>query len=113
VGHWRVVQPGGLRGRARAPLRDCVGPLGPHAHTAAYLARLQQRPSFARVLEEAKPYFSMFPARAGGPGPPRIPVKRRARDADQRPGCSRVARWGMRLSWLVHGKVMQRRTRPG
>lgn len=32
-----------------------------HRSTAAYLARLKQRPSFARVLEEAKPYFAMFP----------------------------------------------------
>ncbi len=28
---------------------------------AAYLARLQERPSFARVLREAQPYFSSFP----------------------------------------------------
>jgi glutathione S-transferase len=32
-----------------------------HSGTAAYLGRLMQRPSFARVLEEAKPYFAMFP----------------------------------------------------
>jgi glutathione S-transferase len=32
-----------------------------HAHLAAYFARLAERPSFARVLEEAKPYWSMFP----------------------------------------------------
>jgi glutathione S-transferase len=32
-----------------------------HRSTAAYLGRLMQRPSFARVLEEAKPYFAMFP----------------------------------------------------
>lgn len=30
-------------------------------HLAAYFQRLVERPSFARVLEEAKPYFSMFP----------------------------------------------------
>ncbi|MBS0471805.1 MAG: glutathione S-transferase family protein [Proteobacteria bacterium] len=29
--------------------------------TAAYLERLKQRPSFARVLKEAEPYFAMFP----------------------------------------------------
>ena len=28
---------------------------------AAYLERLMQRPSMARVLEEAQPYFKMFP----------------------------------------------------
>ena len=32
-----------------------------HRHAAAYLARLTQRPSFARVLQEAQPYFEMFP----------------------------------------------------
>ncbi|WP_076865116.1 glutathione S-transferase family protein [Bradyrhizobium mercantei] len=32
-----------------------------HRHLAAYLARLQARPSFARVLKEAEPYFGMFP----------------------------------------------------
>jgi glutathione S-transferase len=40
---------------------------------SAYLARLMDRPSFARVLEEAEPYFQLFPmenkprtARRGG-----------------------------------------------
>jgi glutathione S-transferase len=28
---------------------------------SAYFDRLTKRPSFARVLEEAKPYFSMYP----------------------------------------------------
>jgi glutathione S-transferase len=32
-----------------------------HRHAAAYLGRLTQRPSFARVLREAEPYFKMFP----------------------------------------------------
>jgi glutathione S-transferase len=41
---------------------DKVMPFGAtHPSTTAYLGRLMQRPSFARVLEEAKPYFSMFP----------------------------------------------------
>jgi glutathione S-transferase len=30
-------------------------------HLSAYFNRLLRRPSFARVLEEAKPYFSMYP----------------------------------------------------
>lgn len=34
---------------------------GTHRNAAAYLERLKQRPSFARVLEEAQPYFKMFP----------------------------------------------------
>jgi glutathione S-transferase len=32
-----------------------------HRNAAAYLERLMQRPSFARVLQEAQPYFRMFP----------------------------------------------------
>ena len=34
---------------------------GAHANLAAYLARLKARPSFARVLKEAEPYFQMVP----------------------------------------------------
>src|SRR5262245_18462203 len=32
-----------------------------HKSAAAYLARLTQRPSFARALKEAEPYFAMVP----------------------------------------------------
>lgn len=32
-----------------------------HPKLAAYFARLLERPSFKRVLEEAKPYFNLFP----------------------------------------------------
>lgn len=32
-----------------------------HGKLAAYLDRLMARPSFARVLEEAQPYFALFP----------------------------------------------------
>ena len=39
-----------------------VQPLGQsYPNTSAYLHRLSQRTSFARVLREAQPYFSMFP----------------------------------------------------
>ena len=39
-----------------------VQPLGQsYPNASAYLHRLSQRPSFARVLREAQPYFSMFP----------------------------------------------------
>ena len=39
-----------------------VEPIGEaHRHLAAYLERLKARPSFARVLKEAEPYFGMFP----------------------------------------------------
>ncbi|HEX3854538.1 MAG TPA: glutathione S-transferase family protein, partial [Polyangiaceae bacterium] len=41
---------------------DKVVPLGDaQPNTAAYLQRLRARPSFARVLREAEPYFAMFP----------------------------------------------------
>ena len=36
-------------------------PFGARPHVEAYLDRLQQRASFARVLREAEPYFAMFP----------------------------------------------------
>jgi glutathione S-transferase len=32
-----------------------------HKRTAAYLDRLMERPSYARVLKEAEPYFAMVP----------------------------------------------------
>jgi glutathione S-transferase len=32
-----------------------------HANAAVYLRRLMDRPSYARTLKEAEPYFSMFP----------------------------------------------------
>jgi glutathione S-transferase len=34
---------------------------GSHKHATAYLSRLKRRPSFARVLDEAQPYFKNFP----------------------------------------------------
>jgi glutathione S-transferase len=34
---------------------------GAHNNLAAYFERLMARPSFARVLQEAEPYFKMFP----------------------------------------------------
>jgi glutathione S-transferase len=41
---------------------DRVQPLrSDYPHAAAYLKRLEQRPSVARVLREAEPYFAMFP----------------------------------------------------
>jgi len=41
---------------------NTIQPFGPeHANLAAYLDRLAARPSYARVLKEAEPYFDMFP----------------------------------------------------
>jgi glutathione S-transferase len=39
-----------------------VASLAAHPGLASYLGRLTERPSFARVLREAEPYFKMFPA---------------------------------------------------
>lgn len=43
-----------------------VEPFGDHfANVSAYLARLKARPSVARVLQEAEPYFHLFPKEDG------------------------------------------------
>jgi len=36
-------------------------PFGAHRNVAAYLGRLKERPSIARVIREAEPYFKMVP----------------------------------------------------
>jgi len=55
----------GLADCAAAPglyYADKVAPLGTeYPNITAYLARLTARPSFARVLKEAEPWFQMFP----------------------------------------------------
>ena len=43
---------------------DKVEPTGKFKNVSAYLDRLQARPSFARVLQEAEPYFGLFPKAA-------------------------------------------------
>lgn len=41
---------------------NLVTPFGDtHKHAATYLGRLMERPSFARVIREAQPYFALFP----------------------------------------------------
>jgi glutathione S-transferase len=41
---------------------NMVAPFGDtHRNAAAYLARLTERPSFARALKEAQPYFAQMP----------------------------------------------------
>jgi glutathione S-transferase len=41
-----------------------VEPTGEFRNVSAYLERLQARPSFARVLKGAEPYFDLFPTTA-------------------------------------------------
>ena len=41
---------------------DKVMPFGTtHKNVAGYFDRLMRRPSFARAVEEARPYFGLFP----------------------------------------------------
>jgi len=42
-----------------------VVPFGDHGNTAAYFGRLRERPSFARAVEEAKPYRRLLPTEPG------------------------------------------------
>lgn len=62
---WATGETFGLADCAAAPAlfyADKLMPIaGQHPNVASYLDRLMQRPSYARVLLEAQPYFSMFP----------------------------------------------------
>jgi glutathione S-transferase len=62
---WAVGETFTLADCAACPALHYAGLTEPFADThrnlAAYYERLRNRPSFARVLEEAKPYFHMFP----------------------------------------------------
>ncbi|NLS72477.1 glutathione S-transferase family protein [Bradyrhizobium brasilense] len=64
-GGWMMGEHFSLADCAAAPTMfygNKVEPFGDgHRHLAAYLERLMARPSFARVLREAEPYFGMFP----------------------------------------------------
>ena len=64
-GGWMMGEQVSLADCAAAPALfygNKVEPIGEgHPHLAAYLERLKARPSFARVLKEAEPYFGMFP----------------------------------------------------
>jgi glutathione S-transferase len=61
---WAMGAAFGLADCAAAPpLFYCsqIEPFGERRTLAAYFERLKARPSFARVLKEAEPYFAMFP----------------------------------------------------
>ena len=64
-GHWMMGDDFSLADCAAAPslfYGNKVEPIGDRlSHLNAYLERLKARPSFARVLKEAEPYFGMFP----------------------------------------------------
>lgn len=40
---------------------DKLLPFGSHRSLTGYFERLMARPSFARVVKEAEPYFALFP----------------------------------------------------
>jgi glutathione S-transferase len=62
---WAVGEDFSMADCAAAPAlfyADRVMPLGDvHKNAAAYFRRLMERPSFARAIEEAQPYFALFP----------------------------------------------------
>ena len=74
---WMMGDPFTLADCAAAPALFYANTVVPFAEThrrlTAYLGRLMARPSFARVLEEAQPYFCLFPMekkpQIAGPGP--------------------------------------------
>jgi glutathione S-transferase len=65
AGRWAVGEAFGLADCAAMPAlfyADKVEPFGEmHNNAKGYLERLKARPSVARVLDEAEPYFKMFP----------------------------------------------------
>jgi glutathione S-transferase len=61
---WAVGNAFSLADCAAAPAlfyANEVMPFGAYSNVAAYFDRLRARPSSARVLREAEPYFAMFP----------------------------------------------------
>jgi glutathione S-transferase len=67
---WATGDGFGMADCAAAPAlfyANKVMPFGDaHKNVAGYFGRLMQRPSFARVVEEARPYRALFPQEAGG-----------------------------------------------
>jgi len=66
-GTWIVGDQFSMADAAAAPALFYAGIVVPfpesHTSLRAYFERLLERPSFRRVLEEARPYFEMFPYR--------------------------------------------------
>ncbi len=61
---WAVRDAFSLADCAAAPAlfyANWVMPFEAHRNVAAYFSRLSARPSFARVVEEARPYRDLFP----------------------------------------------------
>jgi glutathione S-transferase len=62
---WAIGDRFSIADCAAAPALFYAGILVPftasHPHTAAYFERLVHRPSFRRLIAEARPYFNLFP----------------------------------------------------
>lgn len=67
---WAAGEAFSLADCAAMPALFYAGKVAPFSEqypaTASYLRRLMERPSVARVLREAQPYFDMFPAAVEG-----------------------------------------------
>lgn len=66
AGPWAMGEHFGMADCSAAPAlfyANLVAPIGEaHPRVAAYLTRLKERPSFARVIREAEPFMKFFPA---------------------------------------------------
>jgi glutathione S-transferase len=64
TGNWMMGEDFSLADCAAAPAlfyASKLEPFGERRRLSAYFERVKARPSFARVLKEAEPYFAMFP----------------------------------------------------
>ena len=62
--HWAMGDEFTVADCAAAPslfYADMVAPAAAHKNVAAYLRRLKERPSYARALKEAEPFFKYIP----------------------------------------------------
>ena len=68
---WAIGESFSIADCAAAPALFYAGILLPfaatHPHTSAYFDRLVERPSFRRLIAEARPYFHLFPFRESIP----------------------------------------------
>lgn len=68
---WAIGETFSIADCAAAPALFYAGIVAPfsatHPATAAYFERLVERPSFKRVITEARPYFQLFPFRESIP----------------------------------------------
>jgi glutathione S-transferase len=68
AGAWAMGEAFSLADCAAAPplfYGNMVVPFGGYKNVSAYFERLKARPSFARVMKEAQPYFGMVPKEGG------------------------------------------------